>query len=102
MNWTFLRLAILFETVGTTAMLALKQLDVSLAYAIWSGVGTALITIIGIWWFNESVSIMKMISIVLIILGVIGLHISSAGDEVQSKTSQRQNSLTMINSDTNK
>lgn len=127
MNWTFLLLAILFETVGTTAMkmssgftrlgpaivmgicyilcftlltLALKQLDVSLAYAIWSGVGTALITIIGIWWFNESVSTLKVLSIVLIILGVIGLHISSTGDEDQSKVSQAQNSSTAINSDT--
>ncbi|WP_246359115.1 DMT family transporter [Paenibacillus phytorum] len=126
MNWTFLLLAILFETVGTTAMkmssgftrlgpaivmgicyilcftlltLALKQLDVSLAYAIWSGVGTALITIIGIWWFNESVSTLKVLSIVLIILGVIGLHISSTGDEDQSKASKAQNS-TAINSDT--
>lgn len=126
MNWTFLLLAIIFETVGTTAMkmssgftrigpaivmgicyilcftlltLALKQLDVSLAYAIWSGVGTALITIIGIWWFNESVSTLKVLSIVLIILGVIGLHISSSGDEGQSKVSQAQNSSTAINSD---
>lgn len=126
MNWTFLLLAIIFETVGTTAMkmssgftrigpaivmgicyilcftlltLALKQLDVSLAYAIWSGVGTALITIIGIWWFNESVSTLKVLSIVLIILGVIGLHISSSGDEGQSKASQAQNSSTAINSD---
>ncbi|NOV04165.1 QacE family quaternary ammonium compound efflux SMR transporter [Paenibacillus sp. LMG 31457] len=117
MNWTFLLLAILFETVGTTAMkmsagftkigpavvmgicyilcftlltLALKQLDVSLAYAIWSGVGTALITIIGIWWFNESVSTLKVISIVLIILGVIGLHISSSGDEKQSNPAPKQ------------
>ncbi|MGO4272423.1 multidrug efflux SMR transporter [Paenibacillus sp. TAF58] len=126
-NWTFLLLAILFETVGTTAMkmssgftrvgpaivmgicyilcftlltLALKQLDVSLAYAIWSGIGTALITIIGIWWFNESVSTLKVFSIVLIILGVIGLHISSIGAEGQSKASQAQNSSTTINSDT--
>ncbi|MDQ0877919.1 small multidrug resistance pump [Paenibacillus sp. V4I3] len=127
MNWTFLLLAIIFETVGTTAMkmssgftrlgpaivmgicyilcftlltLALKQLDVSLAYAIWSGVGTALITIIGIWWFNESVSTLKVVSIVLIILGVIGLHISSSGDEGQSKVLQAQNSSKAINSDT--
>ncbi len=127
MNWTFLLLAIIFETVGTTAMkmssgftrigpaivmgicyilcftlltLALKQLDVSLAYAIWSGVGTALITIIGIWWFNESVSTLKVLSIVLIILGVIGLHISSSGDEGQSKVSQAQNSSPAIDSDT--
>ncbi|BFT74845.1 DMT family transporter [Paenibacillus sp. P36] len=118
MNWTFLLLAILFETIGTTAMkmssgftrvgpavvmgicyiicftlftLALKQLEVSLAYAIWSGVGTALITIIGIWWFNESVSTLKVISIVLIILGVIGLHISG-GDEAQTQSQAKAQS----------
>jgi small multidrug resistance pump len=128
MNWTFLLLAILFETVGTTAMkmslgftkvglaivmgicyilcftlltLALKQPEVSLAYAIWSGAGTALITIIGIWWFNESVSTINVSSIALIILGVIGLHISSSGDEGQSKSSQGQSSSTVINSDMN-
>jgi small multidrug resistance pump len=116
-NWTFLLLAIVFETIGTTAMkmslgftkvgpavvmgvfyilcftfltLALKQMDVSLAYAIWSGVGTALITIIGIWWFNESVSTLKVISIVLIILGVIGLHMSSSGDEGHAAASSTQ------------
>ncbi|WP_258567557.1 DMT family transporter [Paenibacillus anseongensis] len=118
MNWTFLLLAILFETIGTTAMkmssgftrigpavvmgicyiicftlftLALKQLEVSLAYAIWSGVGTALITIIGIWWFNESISTLKVISIVLIILGVIGLHISG-GDEAQTQSQAKAQS----------
>lgn len=33
--------------------LALKRIDISVAYAIWSGVGTATITIIGALWFHE-------------------------------------------------
>jgi len=49
---------------------------VSMAYAIWSGVGTALITLIGIWYFKESISVMKLASIGLIIIGVVGLHLS--------------------------
>ncbi|WP_397356831.1 DMT family transporter [Paenibacillus sp. N3.4] len=62
-----------------------------MAYAIWSGVGTALITIIGIWWFNESISTLKVISILLIILGVIGLHVSSNNeDKGQAEIQQEQ------------
>jgi len=101
--WIWLIGAIVFEVLGTTAMklsegftktvpsiamgvfyilsltaltYALKKFDVSMAYAIWSGVGTALITLIGIWYFKESVSVMKLASIGLIIIGVVGLHLS--------------------------
>ena len=49
-------------------------MDVSIAYAIWASVGTALIAILGIVWFNEPVSVMKVISILLIIAGIIGLE----------------------------
>jgi small multidrug resistance pump len=66
--------------IGLTMMnLALRQLDVSIVYAIWSGVGTVLITIIGIFWFKEPATAIKLISIVLIIFGVIGLNISERG-----------------------
>jgi len=33
--------------------LALKRIEVSVAYAVWSGVGTALIASIGVLWFKE-------------------------------------------------
>jgi small multidrug resistance pump len=56
--------------------LALKKFDVSSAYAIWSGLGTALITVVGFYLFKESISPMKIISIALIIIGVVGLHLS--------------------------
>ncbi len=55
----------------------LKTIDVSVAYAVWSGLGTALIAIIGIYWFKEPSNWMKSMSIVLIILGVIGLNLSN-------------------------
>ena len=58
--------------------LALKKIDVSVAYAIWAGVGTALITIIGILYFKEPLSALKVFSIFLIIAGVIGLNLSGA------------------------
>lgn len=55
---------------------ALKKLEVSVAYAIWSGLGTAIIVIIGWLWFKEQLSLWKIVSIALIILGVIGLNLS--------------------------
>jgi len=103
MSWIFLILAILLEVSGTTCMkvsqgftrllpsvlmfvfyglciscltLALKRIEVSVAYAVWSAVGTALIAAIGIVWFRESFSPLKAVSLALIILGVVGLHLS--------------------------
>ena len=52
----------------------LKKMEVSIAYAIWASLGTALIAVIGIVWFKETVSVMKIISIALIIIGIIGLE----------------------------
>ena len=103
-GWISLFLAIILEVAGTTSMklsegfsktipsiamfifyilslialtFALKKFDVSIAYAIWAGLGTALITIIGIIYFKESLTLIKIGSIVLIIVGVVGLHLSS-------------------------
>jgi small multidrug resistance pump len=103
MTWLYLTLAILLEVSGTTCMklsqgftklfpsvllfvfytlsmgmltLALKKIDVSVAYAVWSGMGTALIATIGVLWFKEPLTALKLISIGLIIIGVVGLNLS--------------------------
>jgi len=55
--------------------LALKKIDVSVAYALWSGLGTLLISVIGIMWFREPATAIKIASIALIILGVVGLNL---------------------------
>lgn len=62
----------------TLLTLALKRIDVSVAYAVWAGVGTALIAVVGILYFKEPLSAMKVFSIFLIIAGVIGLNLSGA------------------------
>ncbi len=104
MSWVYLTIAIVSEVIGTTNMklsesftktipsilififygisftmltFALKKLDISVAYAIWSGVGTALVVIIGILWFKEPMTVIKIASVGLIILGVIGLEMGS-------------------------
>ena len=103
--WLYLLVAIITEVVGTTLMkvsqgltrlvpsvlmfllygisfafmaLALKRIEVSIAYAVWSGLGTALIAAIGIIWFRESFNIPKLLGIVLIIAGVVLLNLKGA------------------------
>lgn len=58
--------------------LALRQLEISLAYAVWAGVGTAAVAVIGIAALGESVNALKLASIVLVIGGVVGLNLSGA------------------------
>ena len=103
----FLFLAIVFEVAGTTCMklshgftrpwpsallfvfyaasittltLALRRIDISVAYAIWSALGTTLIAIIGVLYFREPNSLLKMASIGLIITGIVGLNLSGGRD----------------------
>ena len=103
MHWLYLTLAILSEVAGTTCMklsagftkstpsalmwlfygvsfyfltLTLEKVDVSVAYAIWSGVGTALIATVGVLYFREPFGILKLIGIVAIIGGVVALRIA--------------------------
>ena len=56
--------------------LALKRVDVSVAYAIWSGLGTALIAAIGILWFREPVTLLRAFGLLAIIGGVVALNLS--------------------------
>ncbi len=57
--------------------LALKEVELSFAYALWSGVGIALIATVGILWFREPMGALKMVSLGLIVIGVAGLHLST-------------------------
>ena len=57
---------------------AVKKIDVSVSYAIWSGVGTATIALIGVFWFREVLTWIQVASIVLIVAGVIGLRVGAA------------------------
>lgn len=102
-SWLLLSVAILFEVAGTICMklsegfsrlwpsalififyglsfallpLALKKIDLSLVYAVWSGVGTALIAMVGFLYFKETVTPVRIASIFLIIIGVVGLNLS--------------------------
>ena len=56
--------------------LALREIELSTAYAVWSGVGTAVVAAIGILWFGEGAGAWKLVCLALIVLGVAGLHLS--------------------------
>ncbi len=70
-------LMLLFYALGLGAMaLALQKIDVSIGYALWTGIGLALVAVIGMTWFKEPVSMLKIISLALIVVGVMGLNYS--------------------------
>lgn len=100
--WTILSLAILLEVFGTICLklshgmtrplpvlgvvlfylsafalmsVCLKKLEVGTVYAVWSGVGTALVAVIGILYFGESFTWLKFLGLSLVIAGVILLHL---------------------------
>ncbi|HVL22746.1 MAG TPA: multidrug efflux SMR transporter [Thermomicrobiales bacterium] len=106
MSWVMLALAIATEVVATTSLKysegftrlgpsllttvgyiaafvllsqALKEVPVSTAYAIWSGVGTATVAIIGIMFLGEPGGTLKTIGIVVIIAGVVLLNLGGNG-----------------------
>jgi small multidrug resistance pump len=101
MHWIYLILAIILELIGTTLMKisfgftklvptlgtfcayilcftllshSLKKIEVGIAYAVWSGVGILILSIIGIVFFKESMSPAKIGYISLILVGVVGLY----------------------------
>ena len=102
MKWAILAIGILFEVLGTICMkyaegftklapsvlvfvfygislaalvFVLEKMQVSIAYAIWASAGTALIAVIGMVFFKEPVSLVKIFSISLIIFGILGLEL---------------------------
>ena len=57
--------------------LALKELPLGTAYAIWTGVGAVGTVIAGIILFGESMALIRLASVALIITGLIGLKVSA-------------------------
>ena len=104
MGWILLTIAILCEVTATLALRAageghrvaivavvlgyvvslsllavvVKHLDVSVAYAVWAGAGTALVALFGVAILGEPATAVKLGSIALIIAGVVGLNLFGA------------------------
>jgi small multidrug resistance pump len=106
MPYVFLLVAITFEVIGTSllkvtegftrlwptigclsayvaAFTALawaikRDLPVGVAYAMWAGLGTAAIVAIGVVFFQESLSLTKIVGVLLVIGGVVVLNLGGA------------------------
>ncbi len=104
MNYLYLAAAIVSEVVGTSALklsngmtrlvpaivvvvgyllafyllsLTLRTIPVGVAYAIWSGVGVVLITVIGLVWFKQSLDFAAIAGMGLILAGVAVIYLFS-------------------------
>jgi small multidrug resistance pump len=104
MTYLYLAIAIVAEVIGTSALkaaegftrplpslvvivgygtafyflsLALKVIPVGIAYAIWSGVGVALITLIGWLLFKQRLDAPALLGLALIVAGVVVIHFFS-------------------------
>jgi small multidrug resistance pump len=105
MAWVYLVVAILLEVSGTTSMklsrgfaelwpsvavfvfyglsmvfltLAINRIDISIAYATWGAMGTAIVAAIGFLWFGEAVTAWKLFFLAVIVCGVVGLNLVDA------------------------
>jgi quaternary ammonium compound-resistance protein SugE len=58
--------------------LAVKELPLGTAYAIWTGVGAVGTVIAGIILFGESMALVRLVSVALIVCGLIGLKLSAS------------------------
>lgn len=58
--------------------LVVQRLPVSVTYAIWAGLGTAAIAVIGVVWLGESWNPVKVTAIAMIVVGVVALNLQAA------------------------
>lgn len=116
MAWLLLAMTIVFEVMGTTMMklsngfthiwpsigvfacyavslagitIVMRHMDLSVAYAVWSGAGTALTVMVGVYLFREPMTAMKFASLGLIILGIVGLKLASTQTSADTASAQR-------------
>ena len=78
------------DTLWTTAVVAgyafsiwlltivVKEIPVSVTYAIWAGLGTAAIAVVGVVFLDEPVNIVKVVALGLIIGGVVLLNVQGS------------------------
>ena len=55
---------------------ALAKIEVGIAYAVWSALGTLVVAYIGIVSFGESINLFKIVCLALIVFGVVGLNLA--------------------------
>lgn len=72
--WSIFTVVSIFISMGLLAY-SLKELPVGTAYAVWTGIGAVGTAILGIYLFNESRELIRLVCIFLIIIGITGLRV---------------------------
>jgi quaternary ammonium compound-resistance protein SugE len=72
--WTIAAMAVSFKLLS----MAMRTIPVGTAYAVWTGIGAAGVALGGILLFGESRESMRILCILLIVCGVVGLKVFSA------------------------
>ncbi len=70
-----LSLSVFYSVSFIALTFAMKTIELSIVYAVWSGVGTVLVYAISVAYFNEAISTKRIIFLTLIVMGVIGMHL---------------------------
>ena len=105
MSWIILFFAIVFEVAGTLTLkftegmtrlwptvlmfvfylislfglsTAVSKIPVGTAYAVWSGLGTLMVAVLGVLWLKEQVTVLRSVSMLLIVIGVAGLYLTGS------------------------
>ncbi|NUN05744.1 MAG: multidrug efflux SMR transporter [Bdellovibrio sp.] len=126
MAYAYLAAAIIFEVLGTITMkysegftkvipiiltlvchgicfvalsVALKSLPISMVYAIWAGIGTAVMALAGLMLFNEPLHFQKVFATSLIIIGVVMLNITEQ-NPVEEQVAKVEETKSVIKEDT--
>lgn len=60
--------------------IAMKTIPVGTAYAVWTGIGAVGVAILGMFLFNESKDILRILCLLLIVTGIVGLKLVSKGE----------------------
>ncbi|MEV6170065.1 multidrug efflux SMR transporter [Streptomyces sp. NPDC051954] len=76
--WPSLLTALGYVVSFTLLAQTLKTVGIGTAYAIWAGVGTATIAVLGLWLFGEALTLTKVTGILLIVAGVVVLNLGGA------------------------
>ena len=71
--WTVVAMVVSLLLLG----IAMKGLPVGTAYSVWVGVGAIGTVLLGIWIFGEPATTGRMVSVLLIVAGIIGLKVSA-------------------------
>ncbi len=76
-KWLWIIIAVISMALsGFFLWLAQRTIPIGTAYAVWTGIGAVGTFLIGIIFFKDAASIIRMLSVLLIVVGIVGLKLA--------------------------